>query len=633
MNPEIFKLEQEHLTQVYDQLAADHAELTAQIAAATEAGVAAKSQLAGDVRLNFDSFADNVDTFAAIETANREIDGRNSQLASMEHRHAAAEILLAEPYFARVDLRYAGEDDDEPIYIGKVGYATKLQEDLVYDWRAPVGDVYYAGKFGQVTYQAGGRTIPASLKLRRQFVLKANELMSFVDSQLATQDPLLLTALAQTRDSEMRDITATIQSEQNAVIRNTTAQVLIVDGVAGSGKTSVLLQRVAYQLFRNRGTWRSADVLLLTPSKMFTHYTSAVLPALGETNPQQVPFVQYLQQLGRRFGFAITAADVGALDVAAIEKLLQTVGAQGITPRNLGERHNVTEAFNHTDKAEPLAQRLQTAYLALNRQNNALTPQDWVQWVAGQKWLRGALDNSASQLYIWLTISRYTQRNIRALFVDEAQDYSAAELAIIAKVFGHAEITLLGDHDQTLETTAAPFLTFGTLLPRVRTEVVHLQTSYRATAGITQYFAQFANRGDLTIGAVQPDTTAPTELHVMGLAGALAAVKDALSQFTFDRSCAVIVPDADKAEVVADQLNAANIPAAVVEANAPLIGQDRIAVVPLTLAKGLEFDAAYVLVDSAYYPQTVLGAHRMYVATSRATKQLTVLRIIGEGRQ
>jgi DNA helicase-2/ATP-dependent DNA helicase PcrA len=275
-----------------------------------------------------------------------------------------------------------------------------------------------------------------------------------------------------------------------------------------------------------------------------------------------------------------------------------------------------------------LLQRLQTAFIALSDAKRQAEPQDWLQWLTGQQWWPEGTDNSALALYVVVAIARFEQRNVRSLFVDEAQDYTAGQLALLAKLFGHASITLLGDHDQTLVHADAPFLEFGALLPRVRTTVVQLHTSYRATAGITQYFAQFADRGPgLTVGAVQSDPTLPTVLTASDEGEATHALIDALNLRNVAYSTAVIVPDTPTAVRTQTALDDAGIVAETVTAGAALPATTSVAVVPLALAKGLEFDSALVIATPDAYPATVVGRHRMYVACSRATKELTVIRV------
>ena len=293
---------------VHERLQADVDRLTAELAASDTEGRNAKADLGRDIRLNFVSLTDRVDTFANIESANRQIDSFNIKHDALQTQLQKAMLLLPEPYFARIDVAYP-EEDAEPFYLGRTGYTTDNEDNLVYDWRSPIADLYYANRLGATQYQANGRDIPVDLKLKRQFVSRDGHLQAYFDTQVGISDPILMQALAANRGQELQDITATIQVEQNRIIRDTDHQILIVDGVAGSGKTSVMLQRVAYQLYIHRQQWQADNILILTPNQLFTHYIEAVLPALGEANPLQIPFARYVQQLGTYFGLEVTTFD------------------------------------------------------------------------------------------------------------------------------------------------------------------------------------------------------------------------------------------------------------------------------------------------------------------------------------
>ncbi|MFR4802669.1 MAG: UvrD-helicase domain-containing protein [Eggerthellaceae bacterium] len=155
---------------------------------------------------------------------------------------------------------------------------------LVVDWRSPVAETYYNQENGPTSYVANGRTIKVDLKLRRQFDIAKDTLNAYFDTTVAIQDAMLLASLSQERTSQMKAITATIQKEQNQVIRHEDVPVLLVNGIAGSGKTSVLMQRIAYLFYQQRESLRPEDVFLITPNPVFSRYIETSFPTLGKAS-------------------------------------------------------------------------------------------------------------------------------------------------------------------------------------------------------------------------------------------------------------------------------------------------------------------------------------------------------------
>ncbi len=213
------------------------------------------------------------------------------------------ERLQQSPYFARIDFLQNGHQDPLKIYIG---VATLLDEQddniVIYDWRAPISSMYYDYTPGDATYETLGEEIHGEMLLKRQFIIKNGQLQSMFNTGLTIGDDLLLDILAQNANEHIRSIVATIQAEQNKIIRHVHSRYLIVEGVAGSGKTAVALQRVAYLLYRYRNEMTADQILLITPNQLFNQYVHTVLPDLGEDNMQQLTFIEYAEKrLGRQF--------------------------------------------------------------------------------------------------------------------------------------------------------------------------------------------------------------------------------------------------------------------------------------------------------------------------------------------
>lgn len=217
------------------------------------------------------------------------------------HRQAAAALgklkrLVKSPYFGRIDFIERHERQGEAIYLGIAGFLDE-QEDhyLVYDWRAPISSLYYDYAPGEVAFTTPNGTVEGQMLLKRQFVIRDSHIQLMFDTGVTIGDELLKQVLSRSSDSQMKTIVATIQKEQNRIIRNDKAQMLIVQGVAGSGKTSAALQRVAYLLYKHRDQLSSDQMVLFSPNPLFNHYVSTVLPELGEENMQQTTYQAYLE--------------------------------------------------------------------------------------------------------------------------------------------------------------------------------------------------------------------------------------------------------------------------------------------------------------------------------------------------
>lgn len=311
-----FEAEQEHLSTTYAKLQSIERSLQEQLASIFSE-VASEKDLITD-ELNFDFDADiHVETMAELEAVNRIIDTYNIAADVTTERLHRAQLLLKQPYFAKVTLQFKPGSEPKDVYIGNVGMTDDDYRHFIVDWRSPIAEVYYNQDNGKTSYEANGRTIDCELKLRRQFDIEHDQLKALFDTTVAIQDEMLLAALAQNRSSRLSAITATIQKEQNEVIRHEDVPALLVSGIAGSGKTSVLLQRIAYLFYRQRDTLKPEDVFLITPNPVFQRYIENVLPEMGESNPSSITFESLMCGLGlgsRDLGREVSADALRAID-------------------------------------------------------------------------------------------------------------------------------------------------------------------------------------------------------------------------------------------------------------------------------------------------------------------------------
>lgn len=196
------------------------------------------------------------------------------------------------PYFAKIVFKN-DENINPNIYIG-LTYLTKDNENVIYDWRAPISSIFYDYESGDCEYEAPGGTVKGYLENKRQFTIEDSKIKRVFDSKLNVQDDLLQEVLSQRNNDYMKNIVNTIQQEQNAIIRNIKDKHLIVQGIAGSGKTSVALHRIAFLLYKIKNL-TSDKVLIFAPNQVFSEYISNVLPELGEENTKETTFSDFLE--------------------------------------------------------------------------------------------------------------------------------------------------------------------------------------------------------------------------------------------------------------------------------------------------------------------------------------------------
>ena len=230
----VFEEEQQHLTETYAKLQTMGRDLLAKMEANSKDAAADKLAMVDELSVNLASYADAMETYADFATVNRVIDAYNLAQTVDAEKLTSIQVLLKQPYFAKVVLQMKPGQEPKELYIGTAGIADENYRRLVVDWRSPVAEVYYNQENGPTSYEANGRTIRVDLKLRRQFDIEADRLNAYFDTTVAIQDAMLLASLSKRRTAQMQAITATIQKEQNQVIRHADAPTLLVNGIAGS---------------------------------------------------------------------------------------------------------------------------------------------------------------------------------------------------------------------------------------------------------------------------------------------------------------------------------------------------------------------------------------------------------------
>ena len=219
--------------------------------------------------------------------------------AELAKRISKHEKMLDSPYFARIDFTEEGYDDIEKIYIGLFNLMDdETHEIKIYDWRAPISGLYYRNEVGPVEYKAPAGLIKGYVSLKRQFKITKGKMEYFIDSNINILDEMLMVALSKNMTSKMKTIVETIQKQQDLIIRDLYNDLLVVQGVAGSGKSSVALHRIAYLMYQGLNLkLRANNVIVISPNPLFSKYISNVLPELGEDSINEYTFENIFHKL------------------------------------------------------------------------------------------------------------------------------------------------------------------------------------------------------------------------------------------------------------------------------------------------------------------------------------------------
>jgi len=230
--------------------------------------------------------------------------------------------IMNAPYFARIDYQMKGKKNKGIYYIGKTSlYEKETQQPIIVDWRSPIANVYYDGRLGEVSYKANEENINGYLSLKRQYKIEKGELIDYQDIDLTTTDELLQESLAGKADQRLTEIITTIQAEQNEVIRADLNRPIIVQGAAGSGKTTIALHRISYFIYHYAKYFQPEQLMILAPNNMFIGYIAGALPDLGVEKIRQTTYVDYVRLcIGKKIKIVKPAEKLIALLHHSLEK-------------------------------------------------------------------------------------------------------------------------------------------------------------------------------------------------------------------------------------------------------------------------------------------------------------------------
>lgn len=666
----IFQEEQAHLTGLYQQLIDMQQSLRDELQEISRKAAEEKSQQSEDLNYNFHNDEEGQETLIEFETMSRAVAQLNIDSQSVSTRLADVQRLLPRPYFARITVQFDEDEAPEDFYIGAASCTDAQHEQLVVDWRSPIAEVYYNHENGETSYEVDGRKIPVTLKLRRQFDITRNVLHAYFDTKVALEDPLLIRSLTRKRTDKLQSITETIQEEQNKIIRYPDVPVLLVAGIAGSGKTSILLQRIAYLFYRQRKTLRPEQVALITLNPVFQQYIDHVLPEMGEANPVTMTWSDFLGSLkvDSRGEADMTEAETFRTIDAELPKLkIEDWALKNINlkkSRVLSKKQIAAVLRTHRTiptgsrlmqtTVDELLERAKKNALKLERkqeqdftkdadmedpEDNPVENQmggiverirsfDWLDIDAIGKRLLGKEElTPAEYIYLKLTLTGLCDRSTKYVIVDEVQDYTEAQLLVLKKYFRRAHFMFLGDEFQSIHRDTITFKRLRELFLEEQKEVVELPllTSYRSSPEITGLFTGLlpeetrVHTSSVQRPGIEPEIKAFAEHEAY-----VEALREAIhAHNTEDGLTAVIVEDwtgiNHMMRVLGDDM-----PRVIRQYEA--LPKSGIVLMELKLAKGLEFDTVILPdVTAEDYPDEPMFRHRLYTAISRATERIIIL--------
>lgn len=628
--------------------------------------------------------------------------------------------LSNQPYFGRLDFQEQGREDALPLYIGKKGmdHADSGQPYII-DWRAPVASLFYSFTGGDdtVTYEAPEGELSGTIHLKRNLSIREQELQRVVDSyvrgeedQLGVHDEFLIYRLGEKKDNRLRDIVSTIQAEQDQIIRAPRSQALIIQGAAGSGKTTVALHRLAFLLYQHPDRVRAERMVIFAPNRMFLDYISGVLPELGVGDIQQTTFIEWaMEQIGAEIPLVkqplVERASSDALApgrwkgarayLTLIDEALQRYEAtyldsledlevwDGCTLREAEIRQWFEVEYRHYALAlrlERIGARI-LRWLEMKLANIGDPKIRKERSRTGKQKVRAYLkrlpDTAAFSFYMSLygvgkhkelleqeaipaTIRKLTQQALKKkcvyaedlaplvwihrrlhgstgsqldhVVIDEAQDVSPFQIALLRSYMHEPSMTILGDLAQGIHAYKGVerWEEMSSLFQAEETAYHELRQSYRSTLEIIEFANKLIPHTQTGLPPAVPvfRSGEPVQLH---------RISDPRDQIERLRSCleegraagmhsfAIIGRSEEDCSRLYKALDESGIPCG-------LLSEDQrqyhggVSVVPVHLSKGLEFDVVVVMdVDATRYTADAHDAKLLYVACTRALHRLVLL--------
>lgn len=614
---------------------------------------------------------------------------------TIEQKMRAAEVLDEQrgklmklrksPYFGRFDFTRSGtgEEQAEAIYVGVHDLrAEDTGRSLVYDWRAPISSMFYDYEIGPAHYEAPVGEIHGRLELKRQFRIRDGQMEFMLESGVNIVDEVLQQELSRASDDGMRNIVATIQRDQNAIIRDADVHTLIIQGVAGSGKTSIALHRIAFLLYRFKDTLTSEDILIISPNRVFADYIGNVLPELGEEQVSEIGMELLADELLEgKFKFETFFEQTSILlekdDAALKERIaaksslefIRTIDSYIIdldkgsfeatdwrSGRCIVPAWHFEEAWQKhrgmTTKARVAEVISATEHQFFIHYRRELRPEERrdlrqaVRGMARSMTLRGAYKG----LFAWMERPDYfkpaggklefadvfpliylkmrlegienPRNEVKHLLIDEMQDYTPLQYAVLGKLFSCRK-TILGDASQSVNPYSAS--TAAQIQTALRASTpVKLTRSYRSSWEIMQFALGISPNAELE--PIERHGEPPAVIRSNNQNEALAHIADEIERFeaSSHRSLAIIAKTQRQAGKLHKRLVDKGRKAVLLDAGS--VGfSTGVIVCTAHFAKGLEFDQVIVPDASAENYHTEMDRNLLYIACTRAMHRLSIV--------
>ncbi len=574
------------------------------------------------------------------------------------------------PYFGSIRFKEEGSEEEDNIYIGITHVEDKLDY-YVHDWRSPICSMFYDYETGSASYKAPSGIIKGNIIKKRQYIIEDAELKHIFDNDLNISDSLLQEVLAEESSDKMKNIVNTIQEEQNKVIRNTEDKNLIVEGIAGSGKTSVALHRIAFLLYRIPNL-TSSNVVVFTPNKVFSEYISNVLPELGEDNTYDMTFYDLLCQnineykdienftdfISRYYKGNVDNYDMVKYkqsdeiikDIDSyINNLLSTIKFNNkLEYDNFIEidTEELNNMLNYKYNRFPLFERIKEISKRIASNNyegstkNASSIEKNLKELLNIKLdLKDIFNNfyqseyskykdKVNDKYLYyedaciflyiksLLVGFNTNHVIKEIVIDEAQDYNKLQYLIIKKTFKTSNYTILGDTNQTIN----PYYKYDSLEELTSifesSKYITLTKTYRSTGKIIDYTNKILGLNHVT--AIRNDKA--SDIIFRNNITKNDFLTDINNLKTISKSIAIITKNDKEAEKVYNMLKD-DLDIMLIDGFGHI--KRDLVVVPSYVAKGLEFDSVIIYTDTNNKYQEK-DKYLFYVACTRAQHNLII---------
>ncbi|AKP63992.1 superfamily I DNA RNA helicase [Levilactobacillus koreensis JCM 16448] len=735
--------EQQRVDQVADQIGERIDKTVADYTAAHKELRNVLKNYSENTSVNWFEVDDRIETSAELQQQRALVSRLTENQNIIEGQLDTYKELQKSPYFGRIDIQDPGESQPESLYIGTASFVDEDQNFLVYDWRAPVSSIYYNGVLGEVAYSTPAGDQETNLLKKRQFLIQDGQIESMFDTNETVGDKMLQHALGEQNDATMQNIVSTIQREQNDIIRDTKSDLLVVQGVAGSGKTSAILQRIAFLLYHSRRDLEADQIVLFSPNRLFSHYISDVLPSLGERNMRQVTLAEFLTQRFqglnvqtqferyeedqqtpvnlplrnfRESAAMMTAVNDYCHQVSPAELQFTDIRFKGRvffdkeeirdiysqfpaatapadrflrTKNELEKRlkHRIHEEAKadwvrdtidqlsdedyhnllgekHLGKFEQLDDEIDfiarqivrrrlrqvddaiyngyfldaysqyTAFLKQCPLPDDVSATDWQTVIDAYQhdieYHKLALTDAAPLLYLRdILAGGGANHRMQHLFVDEMQDYSMAQLIYLQHAFPRAKLTLLGDSEQALfkavESPESILKKLDAALNVKRSRLITLRRSYRSTLPITTFAKALLPDGDQIEAFNRPGDLPKVVIRYDNESAFKALAHELRLELATNGTVAILTKSTAEAKYVYQELHAEFDLTRLTDTDRSL--PKGIVVLPIYLAKGLEFDSVIAYnVSAENYPDDQLTG-TLYTIASRAMHHLTLLSI------